>query len=92
VLVTVLGKRWQFVRKYLRGTADGYCEPPDTPGKQIVVHSALRGERELEVIIHELLHAGSWHLDESVVKEWAKDIARILTRDGWRRDAEAAED
>ncbi len=92
MLVTVLGKRWQLVRKYLRGNAYGYCEPPDSKNKQIVIHSGLSGEKELEIILHELLHAGQWHLDEGVVRELARDLARILTRDGWSRNAEAAKD
>lgn len=92
MLVTILGKRWRFVRRYLRGDADGYCDPPDKPGKQIVIHSGLHGEKSLEILLHELLHAGQWHLDEGVVRELARDLARILTRDGWRRHAEADPD
>lgn len=92
MLVTILGKRWEFVRRVLRGDADGYCDPPDTPGKQIVVDSRLTGETELEVCLHEFLHAGQWHLDEGVVTQFAKDLARALYRHGWRRHAEADQD
>lgn len=44
-----------------------------------------RPEREvLEVLIHELLHAAYWDLDEHAVAETADDIAGILWRLGWR--------
>ena len=52
--------------------------------KEIVVSPRLKGERKLEVIIHELLHICFWDLDESAIEESASDIARVLTRLGYR--------
>lgn len=83
--VTLMGKVWNFVRAPLPKTLDGLCDPPDKPGKKIKIRRSLRGERELEVIIHELRHAADWHRDEAAITQEAKDIARVLWRLGYRR-------
>lgn len=62
----------------------GDCDPPDQPGKEIRVSSALRGEERLEVLIHELVHAAGWHIDEAFVERFASDAARALWRLGYR--------
>ena len=46
--------------------------------------SSLRGEERLEVLIHELVHAASWHIDETFVEQFARDAARALWRVGYR--------
>lgn len=83
MLITVLGKRWRYTRPLLAG-ADGFCDAPTVRGKTISVDCRLRGERELEIIIHELLHAAAWQLDEQLVSKFAEDTARILTKLGYR--------
>jgi hypothetical protein len=62
----------------------GDCEPPDKRGKEIRISSSLRGEQRLEVLVHELLHAAGWHIDESFVEQFARDAARTLWRVGYR--------
>ena len=91
--VYIRGKRWRFVFGGIRRDADyvGKCDPPNANGKTIRVQSRLRGERRLETIIHELLHAGSWDLDEAAVTEMAKDMGRTLTRLGYCCPAETPE-
>jgi len=44
----------------------------------------LVGERRLEVLIHEMLHACYWDLDEEAIDITARDIARVLFRLGYR--------
>jgi hypothetical protein len=44
----------------------------------------LRGEERLEVILHELIHAADWRLDESFVEPFAADAAAALVRLGYR--------
>lgn len=63
--------------------ADGLC---DLYGRSIKIRKSLRGERQLEVIIHEVLHGCHWDLDEVAITETAKDLARVLWRLGYRRD------
>jgi hypothetical protein len=81
--VKVLGKVWQL--RFAPNMANrGDCEPPDKRGKEIRISSSLRGEQRLEVLVHELLHAASWHIDESFVEQFARDAARTLWRVGYR--------
>ena len=83
--IKLLGKVWTLIRKPLVA-ADGYCDHPLTPSKRIVVDSRLKGERELEVLLHEMMHAVDWHKDEdSFIEPVAADIARALWRCGYRR-------
>ena len=83
----LLRKRW-LLDLYAKGMpADvlGQCDPPDTPGKRIAVRANLTGERRLEVLLHELLHAANWdQFSEEWVSELARDLARILWRSGYR--------
>lgn len=62
----------------------GDCDPPDRAKKEIRILSTLRGEERLEVVLHELVHAAGWHLDEDFAAEFAGDAARILWRLGYR--------
>lgn len=83
--VRMNGKTWEFVRVPLKN-ADGYCDAPTAKGKRIRVDSRLGGVRELETIIHELMHAGNWFMDEEHVHLVSHDLARILDRLGYHRD------
>jgi hypothetical protein len=67
----------------LPNTHDGQC---DYHGREIKVRKSLKGERQLEVVIHELLHGCHWDLDEQAITETAEDLARILWRLGSRSD------
>ena len=52
-------------------------------GKVYIYIDPKLPERErLEVLIHELLHAAYWHLDESEVESTARDMERILRKLG----------
>lgn len=79
----ILGKVWRL--RFSPNLANrGDCDPPHQPGKEIRVSSTLRGEELLEVLLHELVHAAGWHLDESFVERFAADVARALWRLGYR--------
>ena len=82
--IRIRGKFWQFKREIL-SDARGTCDPPNAPGKSIVVDANLVGEEELEVVLHETLHSALWDLDEEAVTETAHDIARVLWKLGYRR-------
>lgn len=81
--VTILGKRWRlsFVPR-LGQQARGDCQHPATPSKTIRIQSGLRGSELAEVVLHELLHAANWHLDEEFVETFCHDATRALKRMG----------
>jgi hypothetical protein len=81
--ITILGKRWllQFVKRLDK--ARGECDNPTEPKKEIRIREGLKGEQKLEVLIHEMLHAAAWHVDEKFVKRFAEDVARNLTKLGY---------
>lgn len=64
---------------------DGFCDPPDTPNKRIWIKKNLRPSREIQTLLHEMLHACDWDLCEEAVTEIADDIGRVLYKLGYRR-------
>lgn len=85
--LTILGKVWRL--RFAPNMANrGDCDPPNRPGKEIRISSALRGEERLEVLIHELVHAAGWHIDEAFVEQFAADTAHVLWRLGFRNNDE----
>ncbi len=85
--VTVRGHKWG-VAKLNKGRALGLCEGPHIPGKEMdfPVHGGTR--KDLDTIVHELLHAAMWDAAEECVYETAQDIAKVLWRCGWRKQLE----
>jgi hypothetical protein len=81
-------KYWNLVLErnpYMNGKpVDGYCDPPAAVGKRIVLRKSItkNPERFLCCLIHEVLHAYSWQLDESLVTGYAEDAARIAAKFG----------
>lgn len=84
--LTIRGRRWRLVRRRLKNQGiDGLCDSPAEPDREILVDATLTGERELDVFVHEMLHAAFWDLDEAAIADTATDIARALWRLGYRR-------
>lgn len=88
MLVTIRGKRWRLLFDRVRKAADyhGYCDAPTLPNKTIKIDSRLRGEKRIEVLLHEITHAGHWDMSEEAVEEFARDAAHILTRLGYTNE------
>lgn len=84
------GRRWRLVF-VPRLNADGECDPPDTVSKAIRIAKRLRGQRLLEVLVHEMLHACGWPIDEQFITRAAEDIGRNLWRLGYRLEEEQQE-
>lgn len=80
--IVVSGKRWN-LRFVKTKTYDGECDPPTKPKKEIRIAARLKGEEKLDAVIHELLHAAGWHIDEEFVGKFATDAARALTKLGY---------
>lgn len=89
--IKLLGAAWRL--KYvasLKG-AWGECDDPTTKGRTIRISEECRGVKELEVLIHEMLHAISFvQFSEEFVAQASCDIARVLWRLGYRKCAEAS--
>jgi hypothetical protein len=76
------GRYWKIVRGKLDSQLDGLC---DASNRTITVRPSLCGERELEVMIHEMLHACHWDLGDEAITETSEDLARVLFRLGYRK-------
>ena len=81
MLILVKGVEWLLKFARLRGRADGWCYFKE---RKILVHQALRGERRLDVVLHELLHAHFPELSEEDVTQSASEIAEVLWNLGYR--------
>lgn len=62
--------------------ADGLAWPED---RTIAIDKRLRGQRELEVIIHEVIHIQNPKWSEIMVEGKAKELADILWQMNYRK-------
>ena len=86
--IKLLGATWRL--RYVASIKDawGDCDDPSTPGRSIRISEEARGVKELEVLIHEMLHAINFlQFSEEFVRQVARDIARVLWRLGYRKVA-----
>lgn len=77
--IVLRGRRYRFRRAALKN-ALGYCDPPDKANKEIVIDSRLHGQKLVEIVLHEAMHACQWDLEESAVAAIAHDCARLLAK------------
>lgn len=83
--VTLMGKRFAFIRSSrIPKNMFGYCTDPSYGNRIIKIDKKLKGERELEVIIHEAIHSCIWAVSEQIVEEIGLDISRALWKMGYR--------
>lgn len=84
--VTLRGKRYAFLKSgRLPKNSWGYCTDPADKKRMIKIHKELSDEQELEITVHEMLHGCFWDLDEEVISQVGKDIAKALWRLGYRK-------
>lgn len=88
--VLIRGRRWRIERCELSRRTAGECDAPDAESKAIRIDRRLKGQEELETIIHEVIHAAHWDLCEEAVDETAEAIARVLWRLGYRQRSDDA--
>jgi len=65
--------------------ADGECDEPQARSKLIRVRAGLPPKRELEVLVHEMLHAGLWDVSEDTIDRIAADVTERLAAIGWKK-------
>lgn len=64
----------------------GQCDHPRSTNKTINIPVDGDTLGELVVIIHELLHAAFWDIDEEVIDDVGHDIGVALWKLKWRKD------
>lgn len=79
-----IGERWWTIQHVqgLPADRDGDC---NWQKRRIRVRSNLHGVALMDTLLHELLHARFWDIDESAVNEFASTAAAILDREGFRQ-------
>jgi hypothetical protein len=83
--ITIRGRRYRLRYKRLPANEYGRCDAPDTPDKCIDIRKGIKGRQELDTLIHEMLHAAFWDMDEDAIHDAAHDIALALWRIGYRK-------
>ena len=88
--VTIDGRRWK-MRKVRTLRRPGDCDDPNTPGKEIRLRDSLKGKKRLDVIMHEVIHAWDFKLDEEAVMQFGNEVSQILWDEGYRNINELKE-
>jgi hypothetical protein len=85
--IRLLGRVYTLVFTCLKKHAClGFCDDPALKRRKIWIETSLRNRRELQILIHEMLHAVDWHKDEdSFIHPVSRDIAKVLWDLGYRR-------
>jgi ABC-type phosphate transport system ATPase subunit len=81
-ILRIRGKRWRLRFVSHLGENRGICDNTD---RIIRIVSNQEQEVEMDTIIHEILHAALWDLDEEAVHDTANAISAALWRVGYRR-------
>jgi len=80
------GKPHKYIRSRTEGNHGYHITPEEGKLGIIAVHKKTRGRKELDTLIHEMLHAcGQW-ADESWVAQTAEDISKALWQLGYRKN------
>lgn len=64
----------------------GECAYPGNKSPEMIIPVEGESKYDLEVIIHEGIHACQWDVSEEAVREISHDIAGILWKLGWRKE------
>ncbi len=83
--IVLRGKRFAFKKSGNLKKLYGYCTSPLDTNRAIIIDKNLKGQQELDTIIHEMLHACFWDVGEDAIGEAASDIAKALWRMGFKK-------
>jgi len=64
----------------------GECTDPNSPKREMTIPIEGEDVYDLEVIIHEALHACQYDICELAIREISHDIATLLWKLNWRKD------
>jgi len=81
-IVRIRGSKWRIRFVPNLGDCEGVCHKPS---RTIRIALGYPEDRTLDSVIHEVLHAALWDLDEEAVSETANSIAQALWKLGYRR-------
>lgn len=82
-------RRWRIDHTKCPADRDGDC---NWDLRRIRVHNTLKGVDLMRVLIHELLHARFWDLDESAIDECGEVLSAVLDAEGFRQADDHEED
>lgn len=81
-IIQIRGQRWRIRFVPNLGDCEGVCEKPT---RTIRIALGYPDEQTMDSVIHEVLHAALWDLDEEAVEETANAVSSALAKLGWRR-------
>lgn len=81
-IVRIRNQRWRIRFVPNLGDCEGVC---DKPARTIRIALGYPDEQTMDSVIHEVLHAALWDLDEEAVEETANAVSSALAKLGWRR-------
>jgi hypothetical protein len=81
-ILKIRGQRWRLRFVPNLGDAEGLC---DKDQRTIKIALGYPEDRTLDSVVHELLHAALWDLDEECVHDTANAISAALWKLQYRR-------
>jgi hypothetical protein len=81
-ILKIRGQKWRLRFVPFLGNAEGVCDKPE---RTIRIALGKSEQDTLDSIIHEILHAAMWDLDEEAVLTTANAISEALWKLGYRR-------
>lgn len=81
-ILKIRGQKWRLRFVPYLGEAEGVCNKPE---RTIRIALGKPGHDTMDSIIHEVLHAALWDLDEDAVFTTANAISDALWKLGYRR-------
>ena len=70
--------------------AEGICYDPVEDNPKILVNPNQSEKQVMNTIIHEIAHAFFWDASEGNVAKFANTVARLLYKEGWKKEGEIA--
>ncbi len=82
--VNLGGKRWEVLSQ--KGLPHGHLGRCSYDEKQLKLPMEGETKGDLEIIVHEGLHAACPWMDEEAVESAGKELSNLVWRLGWRKE------
>jgi hypothetical protein len=76
---------------YFCSDADGVCDYREGGKPTISIMAKPNTQKELRVIMHEILHSENWSKSEEIVDRVSDEMSRLVWRLGYRRSLQKGE-